>query len=62
MSTKGYSAPLTWERLLELAARGHDHYDAALTSTRARQLVASVRECFEAEVERRIKERESSGG
>jgi hypothetical protein len=46
MSTKGYSAPLTWDRLLELAAQGHDHYDAALTSTRARQLVASVREHF----------------
>jgi hypothetical protein len=41
---KGYPAPLTWDRLLELAAQGHDHYDAALTSTRARQLVASVRE------------------
>jgi chromosome segregation ATPase len=47
MSTKGYPAPLTWDRLLELAAQGHDHYDAALTSTRARQLVASVREHFE---------------
>jgi hypothetical protein len=35
MSTKGYPAPLTWDRLLELAAQGH---------TRARQLVASVRE------------------
>jgi hypothetical protein len=46
MSTKGYPAPLTWDRLLELAAQGHDHYDAALTSTRARQLVASVREHF----------------
>jgi hypothetical protein len=42
MSTKGYPAPLTWDRLLELAAQGHDHYDAALTSDRARQLVASV--------------------
>jgi hypothetical protein len=46
MSTKGYPAPLTWDRLLELAAQGHDHYDAALTSTRARQLVASVNEHF----------------
>jgi hypothetical protein len=46
MSTKGYPAPLTWDRLLELAAQGHDHYDAALTSTRARQLVASVIEHF----------------
>jgi hypothetical protein len=46
MSTKGYPAPLTWDRLLELSAQGHDHYDAALTSTRARQLVASVREHF----------------
>jgi hypothetical protein len=46
MSTKGYPAPLTWDRLLELAAQGHDHYDAALTSDRARQLVASVRENF----------------
>jgi hypothetical protein len=47
MSTKEYTAPLTWARVLELAAQGHDHYDAALTSTRARQLVASVREELE---------------
>jgi uncharacterized protein YfcZ (UPF0381/DUF406 family) len=46
---KGYPAPLTWERILELAAQGHDHYDAALTSDRARQLVASVREHVAAE-------------
>jgi hypothetical protein len=51
MSTKGYPAPLTWDRLLELAAQGHDHYDAALTSTRARQLVASVREHFASQPE-----------
>jgi hypothetical protein len=41
---RGYPTPLTWARLLELAAQGHDHYDPALTSDRARQLVASVRE------------------
>jgi hypothetical protein len=49
--TAGYPVPLTWARLLELAAQGHDHYDAALTSTRARQLVASVEETFPDEAE-----------
>jgi chromosome segregation ATPase len=46
----GFPPPLTWARILELAAQGHDHYDAALTSDRARQLVASVREHFNAKI------------
>jgi hypothetical protein len=54
---KGYPAPLTWERILELAAQGHDHYDAALTSDRARQLVASVRQHFAGELQRAEAER-----
>jgi hypothetical protein len=48
----GYPPPLTVGEVKHLAAQGHDHHGGCLTSTRARELDASIEEAISAAYER----------